>query len=170
MDFWAPKRRHASDLEALSRSIPTAGVRLAAPHRKGFVLNPTIAQFFKNYHLLPDFDAFAAAQSAVMHPDVRIVARDHRDWQESEGVAAYVDSVRDWSRHYDNSSDRSLKQVSDDGTNVEVRVLGTIVFRTPQAGVSHIPEADHDWREWFVLRDGRIATARIDMGIYSQAG
>lgn len=46
-----------------------------------------------------------------------------------------------------------------------MKVTGTIVFREPVAGVSRIADADHDWREHFVLRDGRIASARIDMGI-----
>jgi len=128
-------------------------------------MNPVISTFFQNYGLVPGFDAFREAQSQLMLPDVHVESRDHRGWQVLDGVDAYVDSVREWSRVYDNSDDRRFEQVLDDGTNVEVKVTGTIVFRKPVAGVSRIADSDHDWREHFVLRDGRIASARMDMGI-----
>lgn len=128
-------------------------------------MNPVISTFFRNYGLLPDFDAFREAQSQLLLPDVHVESRDHRGWQVLDGVDAYVDAVREWSRSYDNSDDRGFEQVLDNGTDVEVKVTGTIVFREPIAGVSRIADSNHDWREHFVLRDGRIASARIDMGI-----
>lgn len=128
-------------------------------------MNPVISTFFQNYGLLPDFDAFREAQRDLMLPDVHIESRDHRGWQVLDGVDAYVESVREWSQFYGNSDDRGIEPVLDNGTDVEVKVTGTIVFRKPVAGVSRIANSDHDWREHFVLREGRIASARIDMGI-----
>lgn len=81
-------------------------------------MNPVIAKFFRNYSLLPDFEAFAEAQRSLMLPDVHIESRNHRGWQVLEGVDAYVESVREWSQFYDNSNDRGFEPVLDDGTDV----------------------------------------------------
>lgn len=132
-------------------------------------MNPIIAKFFQNYGLLPDYEAFARAQSEVMSPTVHVDSCDHRGWQSLDGIDDYVESIRDWSRYYTDSDDRSLSQTSDDGTNVEVRVHGTIVFREPINGVSKVADEDHDWHEVFVIENGKIAKARIDMAMKPSA-
>jgi hypothetical protein len=128
-------------------------------------MDSVIAKFFENYSLLPDYDAFRQAQSELMLPSVHVDSCDHRGWQSLDGVDSYVASIRDWMKYYTDSDDRSFEQTRDDGTNVEVRVHGTIVFREPINGVSKIKDADHNWHEVFVIEGGKIAKARIDMGI-----
>ena len=97
-------------------------------------MNPVISTFFQNYGLLPDFDAFRAAQRDLMLHDVHIESRDHRGWQVLDGVDAYVESVREWSQFYGNSDDRGFEPTLDDGTDVEVKVTGTIVFSEAYRG------------------------------------
>lgn len=132
-------------------------------------MNPIIAKFFDNYRLLPDYLAFSRAQSEVMSLTVHVDSCDHRGWQSLDGMDSYVDSIRDWNRYYTDSDDRSLSETSDNGTNVEVRVHGTIVFREPINGVSEVADHDHGWHEAFVIKDGKIAQARIDMAMKPNA-
>lgn len=120
--------------------------------------NRTIDAFFFNYRLLPDWQAFAAAQRKLLARDVVIISHDHRGDRVGAGLNAYVEEVRDSGQTFEASGDRRMEIFDASPDQITVRIRGTVRLRSPLGSVSEFADDQHLWTETFRFdSDGKIS-------------
>jgi len=119
--------------------------------------NRTIDLFFSNYRLLPDWQAFAAAQRKLLAKDVVIISHDHRGDRVGAGLNAYIEEVRDAGLTFEATGDRRMEIFDASPDQITVRIRGTVCLRSPLGNVSEFPDGQHLWTETFRFdADGKI--------------
>jgi len=124
--------------------------------------NHTIYCFFANYRLLPDWEAFAAAQRKLMTKDVVIVSHDHQGDRVGTGLQAYLQEVRDSDHTFETSDDRRMEEFDSSPDQITVRIRGTLRLRLPLNGTAAFSDDKHMWTETFRFDpDGKISQLEV---------